>query len=156
MNDETRTLEQALDGERIAMVVTHDHRARPMTVLEARGSTLWFLTDRTADWVAELGPAEPVTVTVSDLGDGVFVSLTGTVRTTDDRARLEALWNPAMQVWFDGPDDEKLIALQVEVTEGEYWDGPDSGIGAVARGLAGLVTGRGDRTMGEQGDVATS
>lgn len=153
MTDHARSLDDLLDGERIAMFVTSDQRARPMTIVERDGSTLWFLTTREADWVARLAQGERVTVAVSDPGDSLYVSLTGTARTTTDRPVLDRLWNPVMKAWFDGREDPDLVAIEVTATDGEYWDGPGTGVGRVLRGLAGVVTGSGDETMGEQGDV---
>ncbi|MFA9428864.1 pyridoxamine 5'-phosphate oxidase family protein [Egicoccus sp. AB-alg2] len=155
MTDDARSLDDLLDGERIAMLVTPDQHARPMTILERDGATLWFATSRAAEWVADLDTPTPMTVAVSDPQDSLFVSLTGTARTTTDPTVLDRLWSPVLEAWFDGRDDPDLVALEVEVLEGEYWDGPGTGIGRALRGLAGVVTGEGRRTMGQQGDVVT-
>ncbi|MTV26102.1 general stress protein [Nitriliruptoraceae bacterium ZYF776] len=154
-DQDTRTLEEALDGERIVMLTTEDLRARPMSVQEVDGRDLWFLTDGSAGWVAGLRENQPVAATVSDPGDGVFVSLTGRAATTRDDDVLDRLWDPAMEAWFDGRDDPNLVALRITAEDGEYWDGPDTGIGRVVKGLTSVVTGEGRRIMGEQGDVAT-
>lgn len=154
-DQDSRTLDDVLAGERIAMLVTADQRARPMTVIEREGSRLWFVASRDADWVKELPEGEVVAVVISDPGDATFVSLTGATGFTDDRATLERLWSSQMQAWFDGVDDPSLVALHVDVGDGEYWDGPDTLVGRAIRGLVGAVTGQGDRVMGEQGDVTT-
>jgi general stress protein 26 len=154
-DQEQRTLEDVLAGERTVMLVTADQRARPMTVTARDDARLWFLTSRSADWVGDLEDGEIVAVVVSDLDESLFVSLTGASGTTDDAAVRDRLWNPVMQAWFDGADDPDLIALHVDVTDGEYWDGPDTGAGRALRGLAAVATGRGRELMGEQGDVAS-
>jgi general stress protein 26 len=154
-DQDTRTLDEVLDGERISMVVTADQRARPMSIVEREGDRLWFLTNREADWVQALPEAEYVAVVVSDPKDSLYVSLTGQAGFTDDKATLERLWAKPMEAWFDGVDDPKLVALHVDVTEGEYWDGPDSGLSRAVRGIASVVTGEGRDKMGEQGDVTT-
>jgi general stress protein 26 len=153
MNDTDRSLDEVLEGERIAMFVTADRRARPMAILEHEGATLWFLTDRTAHWVEGMDPGERVTVAISDPQDATFVSLSGSAHATTDQARIDELWSPTMQAWFDGREDPDLVALRVEVDEGEYWDGPGSGVGRTLRGIAGAVLGDGRRTMGQQGSV---
>ncbi|MEX0834949.1 MAG: pyridoxamine 5'-phosphate oxidase family protein [Nitriliruptor sp.] len=154
-DQDTRTLDDVLDGERIAMVVTADQRARPMTIIERDGSRLWFLTDRGADWVEALPENEIVAIVISDPEDSLHVSLTGQVGLTDEADVLERLWSKPMEAWFDGADDPKLTALHVDVSDGEYWDGPDSGISRAIRGIASVVTGDGRELMGEQGDVTT-
>jgi general stress protein 26 len=154
-DQDTRTLEDVLDGERISMVVTADQRARPMTIVGRDDARLWFLTSREADWVQALPDSEYVAVVVSDPNGSLYVSLTGRAGFTDDRATLERLWSKPMEAWFDGVDDPKLVALHVDVTEGEYWDGPDSGLSRAVRGIASVVTGEGRELMGEQGEVTT-
>ncbi len=154
-DQDTRTLDEVLSGERIAMVVTADQRARPMTIIERDDDRLWFLTDRQADWVEALPESEYVAIVISDPNDALFVSLTGKAGFSEDRATLERLWSKPMEAWFDGVDDPRLIALSVDVTEGEYWDGPDSGVSRIVRGIASMVTGDGEDTMGDQGDVTT-
>lgn len=155
MNDHTRTLDDLLDGERTAMLVTADQRARPMTIVERDDQVLWFLTTRSADWVQDLPEHEIVNLTVVDPGDSLYVSLTGRAATTTEVAVLERLWSPALTAWFDGAEDPDLIALSVEVSDGEYWDGPDSRIGRTLRLAAAAVTGGGPELLGDQGDVAT-
>jgi general stress protein 26 len=155
VSDDARTLDDLLEGERTAMFVTADQRARPMTIIDRDDARLWFLTTRSAEWVAALPESEYVAIVVVDPSDSLFVSLTGQAGFTDDRATLERLWNPMMEAWFDGVDDPDLIALHVDVSDGEYWDGPDSGLGRAVRGLASVVTGKGRELMGDQGDIAT-
>lgn len=152
-DQDTRTLDDVLEGERISMVVTADQRARPLSIVERDGDRLWFLVDREADWVQALPESEYVAVVISEPKDALFVSLTGQAGFTDDRETLERLWSKPMEAWFEGPDDPKLVALHVDVADGEYWDGPDSGLSRAVRGLASVVTGEGRDQMGEQGDV---
>ena len=92
---------------------------------------------------------------MSDPGDSTLVSLTGTANLSTDQQVLDELWNPALEAWFDGREDPNLVALHVEIDDGRYWEGPGTGAGRAVRGLAGIVTGEGRRTMGEQGDVVT-
>jgi general stress protein 26 len=155
MSDDARTLDEIMENGPITMLVTADQKARPMTVLEHHGARLSFLTDRSTEWMDEMTDNEQVAVVISDPGDSIFVSLTGTAWVSDDRETLDELWSPALEAWFDGREDPNLIALHVDVHDGEYWDGPGTGAGRALRGLAGIVTGEGRKTMGEQGDVVT-
>lgn len=155
MSDTERTLDDLLSGERTAMLVTADQRARPMTILERDDQRLWFLTTADADWVRELPDQEIVNVSVVDPGDSLFVSLTGTATTTTDQQVRERLWSPALEAWFDGVDDPNLLALSVDVTDGEYWDGPDGTVARTLKLAAAALTGSGSEKMGDKGDVVT-
>lgn len=155
MTDTDRTLDDLLAGERTAMLVTADQRARPMTILERDDTRLWFLTTAAADWVQELPEAEIVNVTVVDPSDSLYVSLTGRAETTTDAEVRQRLWSPALEAWFDGVDDPDLVALSVDVTDGEYWDGPDGAVARTLRFAAAAFTGDGSGKLGDRGDVTT-
>lgn len=154
-DQDTRTLDDVLEGEPVSMVVTADQRARPMSIVGRDGDRLWFLADREADWVQALPESEYVAVVVCDPKDSLYVSLTGQAGFSDDRETLARLWAKPMEAWFEGPDDPKLVALHVDVSDGEYWDAPNSGVSRTVRGITAMVTGRDRDAMGEQGDVAT-
>lgn len=153
MSDDARSLDEIMQNGPVIMLVTADQKARPMTVLEHDGSRLSLLTDRTTAWMEEMTDNEQVAVVISDPDDSIFVSLTGTARVSENKETLDELWSPALEAWFDGREDPNLVALHVDVHDGEYWDGPGTGAGRALRGLAGIVTGDGRKTMGEQGDV---
>jgi general stress protein 26 len=153
MSDDARSLDEIMESGPITMLVTADQKARPMTVLEQDGSRLSFLTDRTTEWMEEMTENEQVAVVISDPDDHLFVSLTGTAHVSEDKDTLDELWSPALEAWFDGREDPNLVALHVDVHDGEYWDGPATGAGRALRGLAGIIAGDGRKTMGEQGDV---
>ncbi len=57
-------------------------------------------------------------------------------------------------MWFDGPQDEELAIVRFEVTEGEYWTGPDGSFRQAIALVRGILTGD-ESAMGEQGTIAT-
>jgi general stress protein 26 len=149
-----RSLTDALDGLRFAMVATADAdgtwKARPLAVAAAEGDTLSFLVGVDAEWVSSLeATGSPTTVTFSDPHKNVHVSLQGSARTRDDRARVAELWNLGAGAYFDGKDDTRVRVLEVAVAYGEYWDAPSGRIGHAVQ-LASAAAGR---PTGEQGDV---
>ena len=154
MTDNDRTLHDALDGLRFAMVATADSSgtwtSRPLALAGSDGSVLSFLVSVDADWVAALeAGGSPTTVTFSDPGRNTYVALQGSARTADDRPRIAELWNVGAASYFEGKDDPQVRVLDVTVHYGEYWDGPHGRLGSVLQ-LASAALGR---PTGEQGDV---
>lgn len=154
MTDNPRSLADALDDLRFAMVATADAtgtwRARPLALAAVDGAVLSFLVSTEADWVAPLDASgSPTTVTFSDPTKNSYVAVQGSVQVLDDRARIEELWNPGAAAWFDGKDDPQVRVLAVTAAHGEYWDGPQGRIGQLLQ-LASAALGR---DAGEQGDV---
>ena len=151
----TRTLDQALDGHRFAMVTTTsggDMTSRPLTLLEHEGSALRFLVSRSAPWAGDLMGGSPVNASFAAPDDSSYVSLSGRGTLSQDRALIDRLWNPAAGVYFDGKDDPDIAVLEVDVDGGEWWDGPSSKVGQAIDMLITKVTGR--EALDEHGNVA--
>ncbi len=151
-----KTLDDALDGLRFAMVATADPahggtwKARPLALAGTEGGVLRFLVSVDADWVEGLEQAgSPTTVTFSDPGKNTWVALQGSARTTDDRALVHELWNPAAGAYFEGKDDPAVRVLEVDVSYGEFWDGPSGRVGQLLSIAKAALGGQ----SGDQGDV---
>jgi general stress protein 26 len=131
--EKVRELSEVLEGLRFGMVATDDGgtwKARPLALAEEQDGALRFLVSHDADWVAALDVnGSPTTVTFSDPGKNTYVALQGKARTVNDRAKIEALWNPGAAAYFDGKDDPTVRVLEVNVEYGEWWDGPSGRIG---------------------------
>lgn len=149
-----RSLSDVVGGLHIAMVSTSDAggewRARPLSVAGTDGDVLSFLVSVGADWVAALEDSgSPTTVTFADPGKNTYVAVQGSARTSEDRDRIAALWNPGAGAYFEGPEDPQVRVLDVAVAHGEYWDGPHGRVGALLQ-LAAKALGK---ETGSQGDV---
>jgi general stress protein 26 len=129
----SRPLDEVLTDLRLAMVMTSVDgiwSSRPLTCLESDHSFLRFLVDASTDWVADLMRADAaVHVTFSDPRENTFVSLNGSSFVSADRAEIDRLWAPIAAAFFTGPDDPNVRVLQVEVSDGQWWDGPSGRLG---------------------------
>lgn len=91
---------------------------------------LWFITAKGTDITdrLETGPA-PCTYLVADNGKGLFAQVTGTLSISQDRVKLEELWGVIVETWFEGGiNDPDVRLLSMQVTGGEVWVTPTSGI----------------------------
>ena len=95
--------------------------ARPMAIAQREGSTLWFVTGRDTPKIDELATGSTAAITAQD--SQRWLAATGTATTSDDQTRIEQLWSGPMKAWFpEGTSDSDLIALRVDLEDGEYWD----------------------------------
>ena len=103
--------------------------------------TIWFLTERDTDKVRAI-EADP-RVNVSFSSKSGWVSLAGTARVSEDRAKLKELWDASAGLFMSGgPEDASNVLLQVDGTTAEYWESPGTVVSVIelARGLVGRGT----------------
>jgi general stress protein 26 len=82
------------------------------------------------------------------------VSIKGRATLSHDRTRIEALWSPMVKAWFPGGmDDPKLVLIEVEATQAEYWDVKESAPVQLFKLAKAAVSGE-RPTMGEHDKVA--
>ena len=89
--------------------------------------------------VAGIIQADP-RVNVSFSSKAGWVSLSGTAHVSDDRAKIQELWDASAGAFMSGgPEDPDNVLLRIDGATAEYWENP--GKVAIAVQMAkGLVT----------------
>jgi general stress protein 26 len=97
-------------------------RARPMAVQEVKADgDLVFCAGLDSPKVLELQQDPRVAVILQ--GKTEYASLSGVASVDRNRARIHSMWKADWKIWFpDGPDDPNLCLIDIEITDGEYWD----------------------------------
>ena len=129
----------------VAMMTTHDALgalvSRPMVPLEMDATgALWFFTDKRSDKVEHL---QEVNLGFADVGQSIFVSLSGSGEIHADQARVDRLWTPFAKPWFpDGPESSHLALLKFTPRTAEYWDAPHGRMARMFAMAASVAAGR--------------
>jgi general stress protein 26 len=108
-----------------AMLVTqrgNELRSRPMLIVDCTDEgSLWFVTSVDSGKLEEMTEHPQVNVSLQDTSR--FASISGTVRVTRDRKKIDEVWKPEYGVWFEeGRDDPELVLVEVVPLYAEYWD----------------------------------
>lgn len=118
-------------------------QAHPMTTQQAEfDGDVWFIGGKDTQQVQAMRARPGVNVSYSDHARGNYVSISGTARLVEDRAKLEELWSDAYKAYFPGGiDDPSVQLVKIEAQGGEYWgsDGKLKNMFAQARAA---VTGK--------------
>lgn len=111
---------------------------------------LWFITAKGTDAVdaTTAGPVDCAYV-VADGKNGLFTHVKGSLSLSGDTAKLDALWNPVADAWFEGgKHDPDVRLLCLHITGAEVWTTPTSGIAFMFKIAASQLTGN-QPDMGE-------
>lgn len=122
--------------------------ARPMALAGREGAAVYFVTDRETAKVDEAMANRTAVITVQD--SRRWAAATGTASLVDDRSRIDEFWSKPMEAWFpDGPETPGLVALKVDLHDGEYWDVSGGQVARFAWGVARSVA-TGERISEEE------
>src|SRR5690606_12586114 len=87
----------------------------------------WFLSGKTSHKNREIKDNDLVQLLYSDEGGATVLSVYGHATATQDRQKIDELWNPLVKTWFkEGKDDPNLTVIKVSPVEGYYWDTKNS------------------------------
>ncbi len=117
--------------------------SRPLQTLDFDADgVFWFATDANSEKAANIRLRPHIGLSYADHHANSFVSISGPARLVHDREKIDALWSPAMTIFFpQGKDDPNLVLIRVEIERAEYWDGPGSFVGKMLYFAAAAITG---------------
>lgn len=115
---------------RIALLTTFDRdgtfHTRPVQTLgvEDRG-TLWFFTDVQSGKASELRTDVRISLGYADTAAHRYVAVSGVGTVRSDPEKAQELWQVEQRAYYpQGPDDQRLGLLKVEIERAEYWIAP--------------------------------
>ena len=130
----------------IAMLTTVDEEgnlvSRPMSTRRMdEAGDIWFFTAEDTEKVDEAHQHPAVGLSYSDAKGMRYVSVAGTAAIVHDRAKMEELSSPSLDIWFpDGLDTPGIALLRVTPTVTEFWEPAKGRIAMAASALTSLVT----------------
>jgi general stress protein 26 len=118
--------------------------ARPMTVqkVDAEGN-LWFLSARDTHKDEELKINPRVRLYFQGAAHSDFLEINGYATASQDRAKIDELWQPIMKNWFtEGREDPRISVIKVTAVDGYYWETKHGFAMTGIKMLIGAVTGK--------------
>ncbi|MFS4437101.1 pyridoxamine 5'-phosphate oxidase family protein [Paracoccaceae bacterium GXU_MW_L88] len=111
-----------LKDVRAAMLGIGDARHVPMSpYADKETGKIWFITAQGTDLVqATESGASDASLIVTGSGD-LHARIEGKAALSQDRAKLEELWNAIASSWFDDINDPDIRLIEVTPTEAEVW-----------------------------------
>lgn len=148
---------QRLTKARFLMLTTLDADGGfytcPMTLQEASDDgVLWFFTSTTTPTARNIERDARCGLALMD-DEGYYASVYGSGALSDNRERIQALWNTTAKAWFpQGVEDPNLVLVRLDVERGEYWDSDQNAMLKMFAIAKALATGTRAR-VGEKGSL---
>ena len=155
------TLWELIKDIRIGMVTHHADNgqlhAHPLTTqnkaLDEHAELYYFIAKK-SELYDRLQVDGTVSVAYADPGADRYVSISGDAGFNDDLAKKEALWSPLAKAWFpEGPTDQNLALLVVQVKHAEYWDVDESKMVQLLKMTKAALTGTPPKNLGEHREL---
>jgi general stress protein 26 len=144
-----------IKGARMGMLSTIDAEGqlanRPVAVQESDfDGILWCLAADDGAVGKTLIAHPTVNLSFFNGDEMQFVSVNGQAAAIRDSARLERLWECVGSQWFpDGPRQQRLALIRLDVLHAEYWDAKDSMMVTLFSQGRSKLTPRSERTLVE-------
>ena len=102
---------------------------------------IWFFLADDSKKADEAQADSDVALSYADAKGMRFVSVAGTASVVHDRAKMEELYSPSLDIWFEkGLDTPGIALLRVTPVECEFWEPKHGKLVTAAAMLKSLVT----------------
>jgi general stress protein 26 len=125
--------------------------SRPMAnQARSDGADLWFVTSRESPKLVEIGDDPNVNLAYYKDRTREWISVAGTARIVDDRAKIRELYRPDWRAWFgdagderDGtPDDPRMVLIAVDIRLAHFLEVNKPQVVVLFELAKGMITGK--------------
>ena len=155
--DKIREMVKEVKYAMMTTITSEGHlHACPMTTSETSlgAKEVWFIGDKQSEAVANIKNNPQVNLSYSCLQDKDYVSINGKAELVEDQDKLDELWSPVYNAFYEhGKEDPNVQLIKVVPHGAEYWRSGNSVINAVKMVAAAVQDGKTAEGLGENGSV---
>lgn len=118
---------KSLVSDRIVMLGLdglEDGYTQPMAAQiadEKSPGPIWFFLTRTNTLIEKMQKTSSAIAAFSSKGQDVYATISGTLTIEANRNRIDDLWNPEAEAWFEGKTDPELQLIRMDLGRGRIW-----------------------------------
>ena len=134
-----------------------DLHAWPMTTSETSlgAKEIWFIGDKTSDVVKDIQNNPKVGLSYATQDEKNYVSVSASAELSTDKDKLEELWSPVYNAFFEhGKEDPNVQLIKVVPHGVECWLSGSSTVNMFKMVSAALQDGKTAEDMGEQFSIS--
>ena len=154
-------IQEVIKDVKYAMMTTRtfeDHlHSCPMTTSETSigAREIWFIGDKTTETVKDIQKQPQVNLAYVSQDDKDYVSITGKAELVEDKDKLDELWSPVYNAFFEhGKEDSNVQLIKVVPHGAEYWLSGSSVVNMFKMTAAAVQDGKKATDLGENSSVA--
>lgn len=146
-----------IDEPKIVMLATQLNKTPfsicPMTLqqMDEKGD-LWFFTSKTSGHFMDIQEDNRIQIIYTDEEKHKYISIYGNATHIIDDKKLDELWNPMLNTWFEGKDDSNLALLNINMENAYFWDTTQNKLVSFFKIVEGSIT-ETTPDLGEKGQV---
>lgn len=155
--DQINKIQEVIKDVKFAMMSTvnskGDLHAWPMTTSEASigGKEIWFIGDKTSDVVKDIQDNPKVGLSYATQDEKDYVSVSANAELPTDKDKLDELWSPVYNAFFEhGKEDENVQLIKVVPHGVECWLSGSSTVNMFKLATAAVQDGKTAEDIGEQ------
>ena len=154
-------IQDVIKDVKFAMMTTvnskGDLHAWPMTTTEANigAKEIWFIGDKTSDVYKDIQDNKKVGLSYATQDAKNYVSVSANAELPNDKAKLEELWSPVYNAFFEhGIEDPNVQLIKVVPHGVECWISGSSTVNIFKMAAAAIQDGKTAEDMGEQFNIS--
>ena len=111
-----------MDEVRTAMLAIGTARHVPMSPYpDEDNEVIWFITAQGTDLVEAIEAGETESSLIVTGNGDMHARIEGKSAISEDRGKLQELWNTVASSWFEGIDDPDIRLIRFQPIEAEVW-----------------------------------
>lgn len=117
--------------------------ARPMGAVHVCDEgNIWFFSEKNSEKNKEIENDSTVQLFFAHPGKGSYMVVNGEATINTDQAKIEELWTPIVNIWFnEGKNDPNISLIKVRPTSAYFWDTDGNQMINFLKMAASVVTG---------------
>ena len=117
---------------------------RPMSTAKVDDNgDIWFMSAKDSDKNRDIQKDNKVQLFYSHPSKSSFVVVNGNATISEDKKKIEELWNPLNKAWFKGgKDDPNISLIKVSNINAYYWDTKGNAMVNFFKMVASAATGK--------------
>ncbi|WP_367108551.1 pyridoxamine 5'-phosphate oxidase family protein [uncultured Psychrobacter sp.] len=124
----------------------------PMNTVETSigAKEIWLIGHNPSDPVNNMKKNPEVNLSYTSKDNKQYLSITGTAELVEDEEKLNELWSPMYNAFFEkGKEDPKVQLIKIVPHGAEYWDNGNAIANMVKIGAAAVTDAEIDKGLGE-------